>query len=70
MYKRQNYSLAANGNFGINDVAPTQRSFYICRDKLTHILVDSHTIYHVSAWSAYISLFTESEKVTIEYTRE
>ena len=41
----ENCSLATNGNFGTNDVAPTQRSFYICRDKLADILVDSHTIY-------------------------
>ena len=66
----ENCSLAANGNFGTNDVAPTQRSFNICRDKLTDILVGSHTIYHASVWSTYVSLFTESEKVTIEYTRE
>ncbi len=44
----ENCSLATSGNFGTNDVAPTQRSIYICRDKLADILVDIHTIYHVS----------------------
>jgi hypothetical protein len=44
----ENCSLATNGNFGTNAVAPTQRSIYICRDKLADILVDSHTIYRVS----------------------
>ena len=59
----ENCSLAANGNFGTNDVAPTQRSFDICRDKLTDILVDSHTIYHVSGWSAYVSLSQNLRKL-------
>ncbi len=44
----ENCSLATNGDFGTNDVAPTQRSIYICRDKLAGILVDIHTIHHVS----------------------
>jgi hypothetical protein len=44
----KNCSLTANGNFGTNDVAPTQRSFYICGDKLAGIPVDNHMIDHVS----------------------
>jgi hypothetical protein len=44
----ENYSLTTNANLGTDDVAPTQRSFYICRDKLEDRPMDSHTIYHVS----------------------
>jgi hypothetical protein len=40
----ENCSLATSGNFGTNDVAPIQRSFYICRDELAGIRMDSHTI--------------------------
>src|SRR5450759_376865 len=29
----KNYSLTTNGNFGANDIPPTQRSFYIGRHK-------------------------------------
>ncbi len=46
----ENYSLATSSNFGTNDVASTQRSFYIRGDKLADILVDIHTIDHVSGW--------------------
>jgi hypothetical protein len=66
----ENCSLATNGNFGTNNVAPTQRSFYIFGDKLADIPVDSHTIYHVSRLVRLRFPFHRSEKVTIEYTRE
>jgi hypothetical protein len=59
----KNCSLTTNGNFGTNHVAPTQRSFYIFRDKPADIPLESHAIYHVSARSAYVSLLTESEKL-------
>ena len=58
----ENYSLTTNANFGTDDVAPTQRSFYICRDKLEDRPMDSHTIYHVSGRACLRLPFTESPK--------
>ncbi len=62
----KNCSLATNGNFGTNDVPPTQRSFYIGR----HKRVDIHTIYEISGRSAYVSFPHDARKLLIEYTRE
>ena len=59
-------SLATNGNFATDDVAPTQRSIYICRVKLADIPVDMHAIYHVSRRLT----LPFSQNLKNEYTRE